>query len=200
MRAASPGHEAHRPPARRDRQVPAVPQFVVLLRGVNVGKGNRVPMAGFRALLEAQGFTGVRTLLNSGNAVFGAMRGPAAAHAKAIHAALRERLGVDVEVVVKSASDFAAIVAECAFGAPAEAHSRLLVAFAQDKAAIEGLSPIAALVGPSERFLIGGRAAYLLCPGGLLASKAATALLGKAGRAVTTRNWATVLKLREQLG
>jgi uncharacterized protein (DUF1697 family) len=48
--------------------------------------------------------------------------------------------------------------------------------------------------------LLGSHAAYLLCPGGLLESKAATALLGKAGRTVTTRNWATVLKLRDLLG
>lgn len=175
-------------------------QFVLLLRGVNVGKGNRVPMAELRDLLEAQGFTAVRTLLNSGNALFGATRGSAAAHAKAVRAALEDRLGVSVEVVVKSASDFTAIVAGNTLDAPPEAHSRLLVAFAQDRAAIQGLRSLVPLVRPSERLLLGSHAAYLLCPGGLLESKAATALLGKAGRAVTTRNWATVLKLRDLLG
>ena len=43
-------------------------------------------------------------------------------------------------------------------------------------------------------------AAYLLCPQGLLESLAGEALLGKLGRGVTTRNWATVLKLRALLG
>jgi uncharacterized protein (DUF1697 family) len=46
-----------------------VPAFVALLRGVNVGKGKRVPMGELRALLCALGYTGVSTLLNSGNAV-----------------------------------------------------------------------------------------------------------------------------------
>jgi len=108
-----------------------VPRFVVLLRGVNVGKANRVPMADFRSLLEAQGFTGVRTLLNSGNAVFDAVGGTPPAHAKAVRAALEEKLDVSVPVVVKPA---------------------------------------------------------------------AAALLGKQGLAFTTRNWATVLKLRELVG
>ncbi len=175
-------------------------QFVVLLRGVNVGKGNRVPMAGFRALLEDLGFTGVRTLLNSGNAVFAAGRGSAATHARAIDAALQEGLGVKVAVVVKTAADFAAAVAGNTFDAPERAHSRLLVAFAQEAGAIRALASLAPRVHPPERFLVGRQAAYLLCPGGLLESAAAKALLGRPGQAVTTRNWATVLKLRELLG
>ena len=44
--------------------------FIALLRGVNVGKAKRVPMAEFRTLLAGLGYTGVATLLNSGNAVF----------------------------------------------------------------------------------------------------------------------------------
>ncbi|MDC7806829.1 hypothetical protein PQS31_08355 [Luteimonas sp BLCC-B24] len=42
-------------------------------------------------------------------------------------------------------------------------------------------------------------AGYLSCPAGLLDSRVAPVLLGKAGRAVTTRNWATVLKLQAAL-
>ncbi len=177
-----------------------MPRFVVLLRGVNVGKANRVPMADFRSLLEAQGFTGVRTLLNSGNAVFDAAGRTPSAHAKAVRGALEETLDVSVPVVVKPAAAIAAAVAENTLGVPADAHSRLLVAFAQERSDIRRLETIAPLVSPAERFLVGGHAAYLLCGGGILASKAAAALLGKPGQAFTTRNWATVLKLRELVG
>lgn len=51
-----------------------MPIFVALLRGVNVGKAKRVPMAELRALLAGLGHTGVATLLNSGNAVFSAAK------------------------------------------------------------------------------------------------------------------------------
>ena len=47
-----------------------MPTFVALLRGVNVGKAKRVPVTELRALLSGLGYTGVTTLLNSGNAVF----------------------------------------------------------------------------------------------------------------------------------
>lgn len=172
-----------------------MPRFVVLLRGVNVGKGNRVPMAEFRALLEAQGFTGVQTLLNSGNAVFGSTGRSATAHGKAVSAALRERLGLSIHVVVKSAPDFGAAVAENALAPAPDQYSRFLVAFAQERAAIEALEALHPLVRAPERLLIGKHAAYLHCAGGIMESEAAKALLGKAGRAVTTRNWATTLKL-----
>jgi len=81
-------------------------RFVVLLRGVNVGGHNRVPMAAFRAMLEGLGYSNVRTLLASGNAVFESKgRSTPAAHGTRIAAALSETMGVDVLVIVKSAPD-----------------------------------------------------------------------------------------------
>jgi len=177
-----------------------VPRFVVLLRGVNVGKSNRVPMAEFRSLLEAKGFTEVRTLLNSGNAVFGGAARSAGAHAKTIGASLNERLGLTVQVVVKSSSEFLAAVAENTVAPAEEDHSRFLVAFGQRRQAVQDLSVLLPMIRAPEQFAIGSHAAYLHCAGGILESKAGTALLGKPGRGVTTRNWATVLKLKAMLG
>lgn len=174
-----------------------MPRFAVLLRGVNVGKGNRVPMAEFRALLEGLGFTEVKTLLNSGNAVFHSAGRSAAAHSRRISTALVERLGVEVPVIVKTAADFQAVVAENTLSPAAEQHSRFLVAFAQEQGAINALATLRPLVKAPERFLIGTHAAYLDCARGILESAVGAALLGKAGRAVTTRNWATTLKLEK---
>jgi uncharacterized protein (DUF1697 family) len=176
-----------------------MPRFVVLLRGVNVGKGNRLPMAEFRRLLEAKGCTEVRTLLNSGNAVFSGAARSAKAHAKTVQAALQESFGLNIQVVVKSSAEFQAAVEENSFAPPEAEHSRFLVAFAQERGAMQELSALLPLVQSTERFRVGNQAAYLHCAGGILQSKAATALLGKTGRSVTTRNWATVLKLREFL-
>ena len=173
-----------------------MPAFAVLLRGVNVGKGNRVPMAALRELLEARGGSDVRTLLNRGNAVF---RGAAASVddvAADVRRALRERLGVSVEVVVKDADAFDAIVAANPMVPRAEEHARFLVAFAEEAADLRGLAALEPLLRPEERLAIGDHAAYLHCAAGIRDSRAAGALLGKAGRAVTTRNWATVLKLK----
>ena len=171
------------------------PRFVVLLRGVNVGGARRVPMADFRALLEGLGYSGVRTLLNSGNAVFGSTARSTSAHAARIRKALADGLGVEVPVVVKSAAEMAAIVAANTLADTATDASRLLVAFAGEAAALQALGAVAPLLRETDRWQLGEHAAYLWCPDGILHSPAAAALLGRTGAAVTTRNWATVGKL-----
>ncbi len=45
-----------------------MPRYVALLSGVNVSKGNSVPMDALKLLLEKLGCTEVQILLNNGNA------------------------------------------------------------------------------------------------------------------------------------
>ena len=173
-----------------------MPTFVALLRGINVGKAKRIPMVELRALLGELGYTGVATLLNSGNAVFQAAKGTSAKHASEISAAIAGKLKMEVPVIVKSVKELATIVSENQLAKNALDHSRLLVAFVQDAKALSGLEAIERLAVPPEEFVIGKNAAYLHCVTGILESKAGEALLGKVGKAATTRNWVTVLKLQ----
>lgn len=187
----------HPSPAR------AMPAFVALLRGVNVGTANRVPMARLRALLEGLGYARVATLLNSGNAVFIAERGTPTRMAEDIAAALTKTLKLDVPVVVKSAEQWSDIVSGNRLAKSVTEPSRLLVALAQDSRALNALAALNPLATPPEQFALGKYAAYLHCPNGILKSKAGQALLAGLDRidgAATTRNWATVLKLQALLG
>ena len=172
-----------------------MPRFVALLRGVNVGKAKRVPMAALKALLAELGYRDVRTLLNSGNAVFDGAAGSSAAQATRIQAAIVATFGFDVPVIVKSSKDIAAILAENTLAKIATDHSRLLVAFTPGAKGLEQFAALAHSVVAPERILVGKHAAYLWCANGILESPAASALLGKSGSAVTTRNWATVTKI-----
>ena len=174
-------------------------RFVVLLRGVNVGKGPRVPMAGLRELLTALGHGEVQTLLNSGNAVFSSRAREPARLAEAIAQAVEQAFGVTTPVIVKSAAQFDTIVRESPIAPPESAHSHCLVAFSMAPEALQALAVLQPLVQPGERWVITDHAAYLHCPGGLLQSRIGEALLGRAGRALTTRNWATTRKLHALL-
>ncbi len=191
-----PSTNSPRPRAASAAGQAAPATWVALLRGVNVGKAKRVPMADWRALLTGLGCTDVATLLNSGNAVFRAPAGDAAALAKRIEGAMAGHFGFEVPVVVLSTPVLSAAVADNPIVVDEAAHSRFLVVFAQDAAALQALGGVAALVVPPERLVVGRHAAYLHCANGVLQSKAGEALMGKAGKAVTTRNWATVLKLQ----
>ena len=172
-----------------------MPTYVALLRGINVGKAKRIAMADLRALLAGLGYTDVATLLNSGNVVFKAGRGMPKKLASDISAAIASQLGIEVPVIVVSAKNLTLIAKDNPFVASADDPSRLLIAFVPDASALSAVSAIAPLVTPPEQFCSGAHAAYLHCASGILVSKAAEALLGKAGKAATTRNWTTVQKL-----
>ena len=49
-------------------------RYLVLLRGINVGGRNKVPMAALRELLESHGHTKVSTYIASGNVILSSDR------------------------------------------------------------------------------------------------------------------------------
>jgi uncharacterized protein (DUF1697 family) len=170
-------------------------RHVALLRGINVGKAKRIAMADLRALMEGLGHANVRTLLNSGNAVFDANAGTPAAIAARLKAAILERAGVDCEVIVKPAADLAAAIAEHPLRRHHDDDAKLLLLFTQNDAGLAALKPLAATDWSPEAFAVSAHAAWLWCAGGVNDSpvaKAAGKLLKATG---TTRNWATACKL-----
>jgi uncharacterized protein (DUF1697 family) len=170
-------------------------RHIALLRGINVGKAKRVAMADLRGHIEGLGHANVRTLLNSGNAVFDAPAGNAASHAKALRAAILEGCGVDCEVIVKTAADLAGTIAEHPMRTHADDDSKLLVMFTQDAASLAELKPLAAQDWAPEAFAVGTHAAWLWCAGGIIESRLAKAVGKVLGTRGTARNWATVCKL-----
>ena len=171
-------------------------RLVGLLRGINVGRAKRVAMADLRALVEGLGYRDVRTLLNSGNVVFTAPRTAPHAAAARIEKALAAGLGVSSRVTVLSAAEVAASVAECPLLDIANDPSRLLVAFLRDPADRSKVEPLLRQDWGPEALAVGTRVAYLWCPDGMLDGRLAEAVGRALGDGVTTRNWATVRKLR----
>lgn len=171
---------------------------LALIRGINVGRAKRVPMAELRALVSALGYSDVRTLLNSGNVVFTA--GPAAdptpaAAAKGIEEGLEARLGVSARVMVLTGREVVAIVRDNPLAEVGDDPSRLLVSVLSEPSDRARLEPLLDEDWAPERLALGERAAYLWCPAGVLASRLPKAVEGAVGDAVTTRNWRTFVKI-----
>ena len=74
---------------------------VALLRGINVGGRNPVPMADLRDAFSAAGFESVRTYIQSGNVLFES-DAPAASLERRIEEVLEQRFGIPLVVVVRS--------------------------------------------------------------------------------------------------
>jgi uncharacterized protein (DUF1697 family) len=174
-------------------------RYVALFRGINVGKAKRIAMADLRKLLEKLGYTEVKTLLNSGNAVFTGGAGAASGHARRIRAAVSKQLGVDAVVVVKSAQEVAGIMAGNKLDKLASDPARLLVAVTDEAAVLAGLEAVAARAWGSEKVHLGKHAAYIWCADGILESQALGAVMKALAGTGTTRNWATLGKIHDLL-
>lgn len=173
-------------------------KHVALLRGINVGKAKRVPMAELRELLEALGFTGVKTLLNSGNAIFSG-KGADAALGKKIEQAIAKRFEFDVDVVVRSEAEIKKVIALDPLG-QADDDSKYLVAFLSSKPAPKTIKPILDADYGKETCAAKGTEFYAFSPGGVLECKSLQALTkSKAVDHMTVRNWRTVKKIAEAM-
>jgi len=170
-------------------------RYIVLLRGVNVGRAKRIAMADLRKLILDLGYDHVRSLLNSGNVVF---TGPAKAHdavAAEIEDALVLKLGVAARTVVLSCDELHAIISSNPLLDQATDHSRLLTFILAGPQARDAVEALCGQDWQPGAMALGERAAYVWCPGGILDSKAAAALGKQLGDATTARNWATLSKL-----
>lgn len=174
-------------------------RYAALLRGVNVGKSKRVPMAELRKLLEKQGYRDVKTLLNSGNAVFTAGKSSRSL-ASAVERGIFEHFGFSCRVSVLSAQEMAEIIAANPLGKLADNPSRLLVSVLLDPADRKKLLPLTGEKWHPEALGLGDHASYVWCPDGVLESKVFKAIDKALGDGVTTRNWATMLKLQAMMG
>jgi uncharacterized protein (DUF1697 family) len=172
---------------------------VALLRGVNLGGRTQVAMSDLRDLLAELGFAQVRSVLNSGNLAFSGGRRTAAALERLLETEAEKRLGLRTDFHVRTADEWATVVAKNPFRAEAKRDPSHLVVMVLKKAptakAVETLR--AAITGPEIIDAV-GRHAYIVYPAGIGRSRLTNSLIdSKLGTRGTGRNWNTVLKLAE---
>jgi uncharacterized protein (DUF1697 family) len=176
--------------------------WIVLLRGVNVGGNNKLPMKALATELESLGFSDVRTYIQSGNVV---CRGPGQkpdALAAVIRGAILGKFGFEPAVLAIEAADFAAAAAANPFSeSTADMEGRTVHLFFLDQAPKEvPRDRLEALRIASERWQLKGRVLYLHCPEGFGTSKLAIQAERILGVPATARNWRTVSTLLEMAG
>ncbi|MFM8423658.1 MAG: DUF1697 domain-containing protein, partial [Chloroflexota bacterium] len=85
-------------------------QYLVLLRGINVGGKNIIKMADLKASFETMGFSNVLTYIQSGNVVFQSDEKDKAVLTTKIEKGLSKRFNFEAKVVVIAQKELAAIV------------------------------------------------------------------------------------------
>ncbi len=167
--------------------------LVALLRAINVGGRNKIPMADLRELLAELEFANIATYIQSGNVVCSSDKEPGVA-AMEIKRGILERFGYDIGVMVRTADEFEATVD--GFPYPdADPKSSGVVFFDGDmKGDLD-----ATKFSPDECEVVGSHV-YVNCPTRFANTKLTVAWMEKqTGLSGTRRNWATVLRLQAMI-
>jgi uncharacterized protein (DUF1697 family) len=169
---------------------------VALLRGVNVGGKNRLPMQDLAAMFRAAGCDSVRTFIQSGNVVFSAEAALAARISTVIAKAIATRCGFTAPVVVRRAEEMARLARHNPYLEAGADPKTLHVVFLLDTPAAARVATLDARRSPPDDFVVRGREIFLRCPNGVGRSKLTVAYFdSRLATTSTARNWNTVLKL-----
>jgi uncharacterized protein (DUF1697 family) len=170
--------------------------YAVFLRGINVG-GINIKMADLKEALKDGPFTGVKTLLASGNVVLASDLGPAAVK-KEFETTLRKNFGYDAWVVVLTSERVAELVAACRYPAD-DKTTHTYLTLASDKAALDELYAAGNALDAVEQERLGPEALAWLAPAGGTLESPFSKLTAKPKykASTTTRNLRTMIKVRD---
>ena len=172
--------------------------YVALLRGINVGGKNKLPMADLSAMFAKAGCAAVRTYIQSGNVVFEAPSSVADGLSGQIERSIAARFGYRIPVVMRTAAELSQVARENPFlakGAHPDALHVVFLAGTPDPHRSAALDPDRS---PPDQLIVRGREIYLSCPNGMARTRITNAYLDATLATTTTvRNWRTVEKLAE---
>lgn len=169
-------------------------RYIVVFRGV--GGKTQLPVARLRAVLEEDGFHGVKTYINSGNAVLASTLDEAAL-ARRVAELVRAKMGFDKSVLVRSLAEWDAMMAQNPFPEAVDEPTKLHVFTLEQEPEAERVEALREKATGTERFAVQGRALYLHTPDGMGNSRFAPKIETTLKVPMTARNWRTMLALRD---
>ena len=169
--------------------------WVALLRGINVGGRNSVPMADLRRLFEANGSLAVSTYIQSGNVVFTHLTSNRAALAQVLEGAVADSFGVPAKVVLRTVDEIDLVAGAHPFGPD---NSSTVVSFLTTEPTREAVLKLERLDVAPDRVAVVGSDVFLHYPNGVSGARLTGALLERElGVPGTARNWKTVTRLAQ---
>ncbi len=174
-----------------------MPSHAAFLRGINLGSRRRISAADLRSAFERMGFDDVATFRTSGNVVFDAKREPAAKLTARIERGLRDSLGHEITVFLRTAAEVRTIAAHEPFDARTVAASagKLQVALLAKKPSPARRKRALARASDEDRLAFGERELYWLPRGGTRDSELGMAAIDELVGPTTIRTMGTIEQL-----
>ncbi|HEY8831533.1 MAG TPA: DUF1697 domain-containing protein [Gemmatimonadaceae bacterium] len=169
---------------------------IALLRAINVGGHRSVGMTDLRNFLAKLGFDDVRSLLQSGNVVFGSRARTGAELERFLEAESLKQFGIEIDFFVRAPEEWKSIIRQNPFRKEAELDpGRLVVMLLKSPPRPEDVAALQAAISGPELVRAKGRELYAFYPNGQGRSPLTNAVIEKKVGRCTGRNWNTVLKL-----
>lgn len=172
-------------------------KYVALLRGINVGGRHKVPMAELRKAFEDMRFSGLKTLLNTGNVIFEGIRMDDEILEKKIADQLEQSFGFPIPVLVRKPDSIQTIISSSPFKeVQVNKDTRLYITFLMEHPKNIPSLPCVSPDGSFEIISIKDKAVVSALDLSKCKTVDAMNVLEKLfGKNITTRNWNTVLKI-----
>lgn len=171
-------------------------RYVVLPRGINIGRHNRVPMAELRSALVAEGYSEVATVLQSGNVILTADSGDPGEVAHRVRRLLSDRFKVNVPCLARTADQVREVVERNPLREVATDPSRYLVNFLSEQPDPRTVEALLEEDHGRQVMAVENTEAYVWTPEGVKAMTLSHSYLQKRlGVVATARNWNTILKI-----
>ncbi|MGF7117292.1 DUF1697 domain-containing protein [Methanobacterium oryzae] len=174
-------------------------KYIALLRGINIGRENRIKMADLRTIFESMGFKNVKTYLQSGNVIFDNKFIDNVKIAEDIERKVSRTFGFAVNAVIRTDNEFENIINNNPFINDSNIGlDKLHVTFLKEAFDKETILDLNLNKEENEKFEIKGSEIYLYLPNGYARTKLTNNTFERKLKIIaTTRNWKTVNKLLE---
>jgi uncharacterized protein (DUF1697 family) len=180
------------------KQAKALSMHVALLRGVNVGAKNLLPMRDLAELFVDAGCGGVRTYIQSGNVIFTAAPGVLKEIPDRIAREISQRFGYRIPVILRTAKELGDTIHNNPFANAGADEKMLYVYFLAGRPKAEDAGKLDPDRSRPDSYVVRDREIYLHLPNGMARTKLTNAYFdSKLATTSTARNWRTVLKLFE---
>lgn len=171
--------------------------YISILRGINVGGKNKIPMAELKALYEELKFKNITTYIQSGNVVFSTPNDNQQVVSKKIEEGVLKRFGFNVPVIMRTTTEMQSVIKTNPFiKNKGTDETKLHITFLAGNPAADNLKKVMEYNYEPDEFTVIGKEVYLFCPGGYGNTKLSNNFFeSKLKVGATTRNWKTVNEL-----
>jgi uncharacterized protein (DUF1697 family) len=175
-------------------------RWIALLRGINVGGHNKIPMAELRDVCSDMSWQDVATYIQSGNILFSA-NGSMANLEKALTEAIASHFGHRIHVIVRPAAAWPLYIRINPFPEASESEpNRVMLALSKRPLPPDVAENLNQYTASGELIAQRTDSLWIHYASGSAKSRVTPALLDRlAGSPVTTRNWRTVLKINDMI-